>query len=155
MVSRSVAGTYVYINNFIQIWCSVLFCSMPCGSNSCQMNLERHRPPFESSGKKYMWIILLGSNTNDSHSWFHSADCNFWQRWPRHAAWSECISMVCWVALYGAQSQETAIVWNERFADFWGKTPPFPKKCSNVPQNSFSEKTAFFEKLLNKRVFST
>ncbi len=68
-----------YINNFIQIWCGAPFCSMLCGSNSCRMYLEPHRLPFESTGKKYIWIVLLRLNTNDSRNGFHRVDCNLRQ----------------------------------------------------------------------------
>ncbi len=38
------------------------------------------------------------------------------------------------------------------YFNFWGKTPPFPKKLSNVPRKHFfvvfSENTAFFKKIV-------
>ncbi len=68
-----------YINNFIQIWCGAPFYGMPYGSNSCQMYLEPHGPPFESSSRKNIWIILLRSNTDDSRRGFHMADCDLRQ----------------------------------------------------------------------------
>ncbi len=53
--SHSVAGILLlYINNFIQIWCSVLFYGMLCGSNSCQMYLEPHGLLFEPFVRKYI-----------------------------------------------------------------------------------------------------
>ncbi len=111
MQSCCVAGIpLVYINNFIQIWCDAPFYGMLCGSNSRRMYFKLHGPPFESSGGKYIWIILLCSNTNDSCSGFHLQPP---AAPPRHAAWSERISMVCQMAVYGAPSQETAIVWNQ------------------------------------------
>ncbi len=44
------------------------------------------------------------------------------------------------------------------YVNFWGKTPSFPKKFSNVPTKQFftvfSENTASLKKLLNKEIFS-
>ncbi len=65
-----------YINNFIQIWCGVPFYSMLCRSSSRRMYLEPNWPLFESSARKYIWNILLHSNTNVSRSGFHRADYN-------------------------------------------------------------------------------
>ncbi len=114
MASHSVTGIPLpYINNFIQIWCSTLFYSMSYGSNSRWMFLEPHGPLFESSGRKYIQIILLRSNTNDSRSRFHRADCNLQQCQPWCAAWSEFISTVCRMAVYGAPSRKTAFVWKK------------------------------------------
>ncbi len=80
MANCSVAGIpLAYINNFIQIWCGTPFYSMLYGSNSHQMYLELQGPPFESSGRKYIWIILQRSNTNDSRTGFNRIDCNLWQ----------------------------------------------------------------------------
>ncbi len=95
--SSSAAGIpLVYINNLIiQIWCSMPFYSMLCGSNLCRMYLQPHGPLFESSGRKYIWTILLHSNTNNSHSGFYRADCNLRQRRLQCATWCECISTVC------------------------------------------------------------
>ncbi len=96
MASRSAAGIpSAYINNFIQIWCGTPFYSMPCRSNSCWIYLEPHGLAFESSGRKYIWIILLRSNTDDSRSGFHGADCNLWQ----------CPALVCrmiWICIHSA-----------------------------------------------------
>ncbi len=105
-----------YINNFIQIWCDALFYGMLCGSNSRRMYLEPHRLLFESYCKKYIWIILLCSNTNDSHSGFHKADYNLRQCHAQRAAWSECISMVCRMAVYSVPSVDTAIVLNQPYS---------------------------------------
>ncbi len=105
----------VYTNNFIPIWCSALFYSMPCGSNSRRMYLEPHGPLFESFGRKYIWIILLRSNTNDFHSRFHRADCNLRQCQPWCAAWSEFMTTVCQMTFYDAPSRETTIVWNQPY----------------------------------------
>ncbi len=107
--SRSATGIpSAYINNFIQIWCGAPFYGIPCGSNSCWMYLKPHGPLFESSGRKYIWIRLLSSNTDDSRSRFHRADCKLWR-----AIWSEFISTVCRMVVYSAPSWETAIVWNQ------------------------------------------
>ncbi len=95
------------------------FYSIPCGSNSHKTYLEPHRPPFESSCRKYIWIILLRSNTNDSCSGFHTADCNLQQCRPWCAAGSACISTVCWMVVYSAPSRETAIVWNQPEDPSW------------------------------------
>ncbi len=81
--------------------------------NSRRVYLEPHESLFESSGRKYIWIILPRSNTNDSSSGFHMADCNFRQCQLWCAAWSEFISTVCRMAVYGTQSWKTAIVWNQ------------------------------------------
>ncbi len=67
------------INNFIQIWCGVPFYGTPCRSDSRRMYLEPHGLPFKSSSRKYIWIILLRSNTNDSLRGFHRADCKLQQ----------------------------------------------------------------------------
>ncbi len=117
--SRSAAGIpLAYINNFIQIWCGALFYGVPCGLNSCWIYLEPHKLPFESFSWKYIWIILLRSNTNDSRSGFHRADCNLQQCHSQYAAWSEFISTVCRMAVYSTLSWETAIVWNQPYRTY-------------------------------------
>ncbi len=46
----------------------------------------------------------------------------------------------------------------KKFVNFWRKTPSFPKKLSNAPKNSFLPFSLkiqlFFEKMLNKEIFS-
>ncbi len=84
LASHSATGIpLVYIHNFTQIWCGTPFYGMPWGLNSCRMYLEPHGSRFESSGRKYVWTILLCSNTR-----FHRVDCNLWQCQPWHGAWS-------------------------------------------------------------------
>ncbi len=114
MANRSAAGIpLAYINNFIQIWCGTPFYGMPCESDSHQPYLELHGSLFESSGRKYIWIKLLCSNTNDSRSGFHRADYNLWQ----------CPTPVChmiWIYIHSvpdgglqAPPWKTTIVWNQ------------------------------------------
>ncbi len=108
-----------YINNFIQIWCGAPFCGMPCGSNSHQMYLEPHGLPFESSSSKYIWIILLRPNTMISAADFIGQTATSGSAQLQRATWSDFISTVCRMVVYGAPPWETAIVWNQPNIIWW------------------------------------
>ncbi len=63
-----------------------------------------------------------------------------------------------WKKLLNNKIFNTSFVIKNSYANFWGKTPPFSKKLSNVSPKKFftvvSGNTAFFEKLLNKKIFT-
>ncbi len=98
----------------------------------------------ESSGRKYIWIILLYSNTNDFCSGFHRADCSVRQHQPQHATWSECISTVCWMAVYSVPSWETAIVWNQPNRMFGNTASELPYFDSSVAVPDLPKKPVFY-----------
>ncbi len=78
--------------------------------------LERHtvRKLYRSAKTVSMRTkLLLCSNTNDSCSGFHRAECNLQQHQSWHAAWCECISTVCQMVVYSVPSWETSIIWNQ------------------------------------------
>ncbi len=139
----------VYIDNFMPIWCGTLFYGILCGSNSCRMCLEPHRPLFESYGRKYTWIILLHSNTNVSRSRFHRAGCNLWQCQFQCVTWSECISTVCRMAVYSVPSWETAIVWNQPLKESWLTI------CSKRPERHIKKMDrSFLLRILSQTLFT-